>query len=145
LAYSEPAFDVQVKEKKHQGDVDIHGGKFMLGSDPSKEFVFDNEKWAHEVELAPFRIARLRGMGFSVLAIDYRGFGKSDGDLPSEASVYEDARVGWRWVVAHAPDAAHRFIYGHSLGGAVAVDLAAGLPGGSDGARMARRTSAVEP
>jgi fermentation-respiration switch protein FrsA (DUF1100 family) len=74
------------------------------------------------------RIAQLRRMGFSVFAIDYRGFGKSDGDLPSEASVYEDAQAGWRWVVAHEPDRARRLIYGHSLGGAVAIDLAAGLP-----------------
>ena len=79
------------------------------------------------------RIAQLRHFGFSVFAIDYRGFGKSDGDLPSEASVYEDARAGWRWVVAREPDPARRFIYGHSLGGAVAIDLAASL-GATDGA-----------
>src|SRR3546814_7307984 len=41
-----------------------------------------------------FRIRQLRALGFSVLAIDYRGFGKSQGDLPSEASVYEDAKIG---------------------------------------------------
>jgi fermentation-respiration switch protein FrsA (DUF1100 family) len=80
------------------------------------------------------RIAQLRRFGFSVFAIDYRGFGKSDGELPSEAMVYEDARIGWRYVVAREPDPSRRLIYGHSLGGAVAVDLAAGLPGG-DSAR----------
>jgi len=80
------------------------------------------------------RIAQLRRMGFSVFAIDYRGFGKSDGDLPSEATAYEDARAGWRWVVAHEPDPGRRIIYGHSLGGAIAVDLAATL-GRADGAR----------
>ena len=71
------------------------------------------------------RIEQLRRFGFSVFAIDYRGFGKSDGELPSEATVYEDARVGWDWLVKRQPDAQRRFIYGHSLGGAVAVDLAA--------------------
>ena len=81
------------------------------------------------------RIARLREFGFSVFAIDYRGFGKSDGDLPSEASVYEDAHAAWRWVVAREADPTRRFIYGHSLGGAVAVDLAAGLGNGGEGAR----------
>ena len=40
-----------------------------------------------------------------------------------------------RCVVAHAPDPERRFIYGHSLGGAVAVDLAANLGNGGDGAR----------
>ncbi|MGH8691400.1 MAG: selenoneine synthase SenA [Burkholderiales bacterium] len=39
-------------------DLEFQGGKFLLGAHPGqKSFVFDNEKWAHEVELAPFRIA----------------------------------------------------------------------------------------
>lgn len=71
-----------------------------------------------------FRIRQLREFGFSVLAIDYRGFGRSSGQLPSEQSVYEDAQVAWRHLAARQPDASRRYIYGHSLGGAVAVDLA---------------------
>lgn len=74
-----------------------------------------------------FRIEQLRAMGYSVLAIDYRGFGQSKGNLPSEASVYEDARAAWERFTAIQPDASKRLIYGHSLGGAVAVDLAAEL------------------
>jgi len=73
------------------------------------------------------RIDQLHAFGFSVLAIDYRGFGKSDGDLPSEQTVYEDARVAWNRLTELQPDASKRFIYGHSLGGAVAIDLAARL------------------
>ena len=76
-----------------------------------------------------FRIEELRDFGFSVLAIDYRGFGKSDGDTPTEKSVYEDARVAWNWLAARQPEPKRRYIYGHSLGGAVAVDLAASLSG----------------
>ncbi|MFW9268087.1 alpha/beta hydrolase [Pseudomonas sp. NR3] len=74
-----------------------------------------------------FRIQQLRALGYSVLAIDYRGFGKSQGDLPSESSVYEDARIAWERLETLQPDPALRLIYGHSLGGAVAVDLAADL------------------
>ena len=74
-----------------------------------------------------FRIEQLHAFGFSVLAIDYRGFGKSSGELPSEATVYEDAQVAWDRFTALEPDPAKRFIYGHSLGGAVAIDLAARL------------------
>ncbi len=74
-----------------------------------------------------FRIEELHNFGFSVLAIDYRGFGKSDGKLPSEQTVYEDARVAWHRLTELQPDASRRFIYGHSLGGAVAIDLAAWL------------------
>jgi len=73
------------------------------------------------------RLEQLREFGFSVFAIDYRGFGKSDGALPSEQMTYEDAAAGWKWLVAKVPNASHRFIYGHSLGGAVAIDLAARL------------------
>ncbi|MDQ6880744.1 MAG: lysophospholipase [Pseudomonadota bacterium] len=70
---------------------------------------------------------RMRGMqalGFSVLAIDYRGFGKSTSELPSEATAYEDARAAWDWLAAKYPHR-DRYIFGHSLGGAIAIDLAA--------------------
>jgi hypothetical protein len=73
------------------------------------------------------RIRQLRALGFSVLAIDYRGFGDSLGDLPSERSVYQDARIAWRRLTELQPVAARRFIYGHSLGGAIAVNLATEL------------------
>lgn len=70
------------------------------------------------------RIARLQRMGFSVLAIDYRGFGQSDGELPSEAHAYADAQAAWEHLIALEPDPRRRFLYGHSLGGAVAIELA---------------------
>ncbi|TWI52330.1 hypothetical protein IQ22_03473 [Pseudomonas duriflava] len=70
------------------------------------------------------RITALRNLGYSVLAIDYRGFGESPGELPSERTVYEDARIAWKRLVEFQPDPGKRYIYGHSLGGAVAVDLA---------------------
>ncbi len=76
-----------------------------------------------------FRIEQLHAFGFSVLAIDYRGFGKSSGELPSEATVYEDAQIAWDRFKILEPDPGKRFIYGHSLGGAVAIDLAARLSG----------------
>lgn len=75
------------------------------------------------VESAAPRIQRLRQMGFSVLAIDYRGFGKSSPGLPSEDTAYEDARAAWQWLAAKYPQRP-RYIYGHSLGGAIAIDLA---------------------
>ena len=84
------------------------------------------------------RIEQLRRFGFAVFAIDYRGFGKSDGDLPSEQMVYEDALAGWRWVAQRQPDPARRLIYGHSLGGAVAIDLAAKLATQAAGGPQAR-------
>ncbi|HYD06763.1 MAG TPA: SUMF1/EgtB/PvdO family nonheme iron enzyme, partial [Reyranella sp.] len=40
------------------GDASVPGGQWRLGSTPSEGFIFDNEKWAHETPLVPFRIAR---------------------------------------------------------------------------------------
>ena len=40
------------------GDVEVAGGEFQLGSRNDGGFVFDNEKWAHPVQLRPFAIAR---------------------------------------------------------------------------------------
>lgn len=79
-----------------------------------------------------FRIQQLHDFGFSVLAIDYRGFGKSDGELPSEETVYEDARTAWAHLAERQPDPRRRFIYGHSLGGAIAIDLASSLDDGAE-------------
>lgn len=72
---------------------------------------------------------RLHSLGFSVLLISYRGFGRSDGEFPTEQNVYEDAEAGWRYLAEQRGiDPRTIFIYGHSLGGAVAIDLAARHP-----------------
>ena len=70
-----------------------------------------------------FRIRQMQELGFSVLAVDYRGFGQSTDELPSEAMVYEDARAAWAWLEKQHPGR-DRYIFGHSLGGAIAVHLA---------------------
>jgi uncharacterized protein len=70
-----------------------------------------------------FRIRRMQELGFSVLAVDYRGFGKSTQELPSETLAAEDARAAWDWLVQRHPQRP-RYIFGHSLGGAIAIDLA---------------------
>ncbi len=78
------------------------------------------------VEGSAPRIRHMQQLGFSVLAIDYRGFGKSSPDLPSEALAYEDARAAWDWLAAKYPGQP-RYIFGHSLGGAMAIELASGV------------------
>ena len=75
------------------------------------------------VEGSAPRIRRMQELGFSVLAIDYRGFGKSTPALPSEDMAYEDARAAWAWLAAQHGGRA-RYVFGHSLGGAIAIDLA---------------------
>ncbi len=53
-----PAASRQPSASALPGDVELPEGTFMLGAAPGGDFVFDNEKWAHEVRVAPFRIAR---------------------------------------------------------------------------------------
>ena len=72
---------------------------------------------------------RLTKLGFSVLLIDYRGYGRSEGDFPNEARVYQDASIAWDYLVQERRFSPQQiYIYGHSLGGAIAIDLAVKHP-----------------
>lgn len=71
----------------------------------------------------------LRQLGFSVLLAEYRGYGLSEGGFPSENSLYEDADAVLAYLVRERGIQADEvFVYGHSLGGAIAIDLATRHP-----------------
>jgi len=74
-------------------------------------------------------IRELTAAGASVLIIDYRGYGKSEG-VPSEHGLYADADAGYQYLL----DSGHRpeliVLHGESLGTAAAVDLASRRPCG---------------
>ncbi|MBF0625304.1 MAG: alpha/beta hydrolase [Magnetococcales bacterium] len=69
--------------------------------------------------------ARLfHAMGWSSLLVDYRGYGESGGEA-SEAGTYEDALSAWNHLTGtRTIDPGRIILYGHSLGGGVAVWLA---------------------
>ena len=67
---------------------------------------------------------RFQKMGFSTLLFDYRGYGKSEGSFPSEKSVYEDGDRAWAYLMERHIAPADVIMYGHSLGGAVAIEMA---------------------
>lgn len=57
LGYEDPLQE-PVPRVRRAEDLEIRGGRVPIGAVPGTEpFVFDNEKWAHHVEIAPFRIA----------------------------------------------------------------------------------------
>ncbi len=63
-------------------------------------------------------------MGLSILALDYRGYGHSEGEI-SEAGTRLDARAGWRYLTEARGYAPERIVvFGRSLGAAVAIELA---------------------
>lgn len=64
-------------------------------------------------------------LGVSVLLIDYRGYGKSSPIFPNETRVYEDAEAAWQYLIQERQIKPQQvFTYGHSLGGAIAIELA---------------------
>lgn len=71
------------------GDALIPGGTFLLGSTPDQPFVFDNEMWAHRVEVQPFAIART-----AVTNAEYAAF-VHDGGY-SRRELWSDD--GWQWL-----------------------------------------------
>ena len=67
---------------------------------------------------------RWHEMGLGVFAVDYRGYGKSGGDI-SEDGLYEDARASWRYLTSElGVPASQIIIAGRSMGCAVATELA---------------------
>jgi pimeloyl-ACP methyl ester carboxylesterase len=78
------------------------------------------------------KIEALRAAGFSVLAVDYRGWGDSTPIVPSEETMAADAARAWAEILRRQPQPGRRVIFGHSVGTAVAVRLASTLRGGAD-------------
>ena len=78
------------------------------------------------------KVEALRQAGFSVLAVEYRGWGSSSALVPSEASIEADAALAWGELIRRQGDPSRRVIYGHSMGSGVAVDLASRLHAGAD-------------
>ncbi len=70
------------------GDAEVPGGKFILGSNREQGFVFDNEQWAHEVEIAPFAISKT-----AVANAEFKAFVEDNGYIRSELWTAE----GWQW------------------------------------------------
>jgi len=63
-----------------------------------------------------------------VLLLDYRGYGKSEG-TPSEPGLYRDARAAYDWLLTRTT-ADRIVLFGKSLGGGPACELASTVPVG---------------
>lgn len=74
------------------------------------------------------RVEGLRNLGFSVMVIDYRGFGESKGNSPNEKQMYADSEAAWNYLIKRNILPQDILIYGESLGGAVAINLAVNHP-----------------
>lgn len=90
LGYAAPAFSARSAPAGGAlpGDTRIAGGRYSIGAMPEDGFVFDNEKWAHEVGLAPFEIARA-----TVTNAEFRAFVEDGGYR--KAALWSPE--GWAW------------------------------------------------
>jgi gamma-glutamyl hercynylcysteine S-oxide synthase len=79
---------VEIESGPLSGDVEIPGGTFTLGSTPDDQFLFDNEKWAHDVTVYPFQIARA-----AVSNEEFAAFVADDGY--QRRNLWHD--IGWGW------------------------------------------------
>jgi fermentation-respiration switch protein FrsA (DUF1100 family) len=76
----------------------------------------------------PTHYAGLRRLGLNLLTLDYRGYGESRG-VPTEWGLYRDADAAYRYLrESRRVPASQIVVFGHSLGSAVAVDLASRVP-----------------
>ena len=79
----------------------------------------------HRLDMAEALLAT----GVSVFLFDYRGYGRSRGH-PSEAGTYRDGEAAYRWLEQKGFAAKNILLFGESLGGGVAAELASRLPSG---------------
>lgn len=85
---------------------------------------------AEDLGTVIYKLQELHVLGFSVFGYDYRGYGTSEGQ-PSENAVYHDIDAAYEYVTATLKiPSDHVILYGWSLGGAVAADLASRRPVG---------------
>lgn len=84
----------------------LHGNGSTIGDEVKRAFCF------HQ-------------LGFATFMFDYRGYGRSIDKFPTESSVYQDVETVWHYLTQIrkiSPDKI--FLYGHSLGGAIAIEMA---------------------
>jgi len=95
LGYAAPSLSPVVERKAAspagatRRDIEFTGGPFRIGAERSAEFVFDNEKWSHDLTLAPFRMANT-----AVTAGEFAAFVEDGGYQRRE--LWSEAGVAWR-------------------------------------------------
>ncbi len=70
------------------------------------------------------KIRILHDLGVSVFIFDYRGYGQSNG-TPSETGIYKDTDAAYAYLSGRGITPEKIIVYGESIGGAFAIDLAA--------------------
>ncbi len=101
---------IPTKSNSEKVIIDLHGNRNTIG---------ENLNYAEQ----------FHQMGLSVLLVEYRGYGRSTNRSPCEKTVYEDVEIAWDYLVnKRSINPENIYIFGHSLGGAIAINLAYNHP-----------------
>ena len=119
---------VEEVEFEASDGVKIHGW-FVKGDGAKHTLLFFHGNAGNLSDRADW-VDTLASLPTDILAIDYRGYGKSEGK-PNEEGVYRDAMAAYQWLTETRKIPANKIIlYGKSLGGAPACELASRVPCG---------------
>lgn len=106
----------------------IHGW-WLPAADPRAKTALIFHGNASNVESSFQKNQPLLAAGLAALIIDYRGYGLSSGPFPNEARVYEDATAAWEYLTqGRQIPPGSIVIWGDSIGGAIAIELARHQP-----------------
>ncbi|MGK7955371.1 MAG: alpha/beta hydrolase [Crocosphaera sp.] len=121
--------DVWLPVKNDQGKIGkVHGWWINPNPHPKKVLLYLHGVGGN-VSYNLSTVQTYYDQGYSVFIIDYRGYGLSKGQFPREAEIYRDSQVAWDYLTQERQIKPQNiFIYGHSLGGAVAINLAVRQP-----------------
>lgn len=103
----------------------LHGWFFQSSAKPSQATIIYFHGNGGNIRNVSWVGERLAARGFDTLMFDYRGYGRSEGELEDEQGLYADANAAYEYIlkVRGVPPGAI-VLYGQSLGTAAVVDVA---------------------
>lgn len=118
--------DIELKISTPSGKIEtVHCWWIPSETNPNQKVIIDLHGNRNTIEANIGYAEQFHEMGLSVLLVEYRGYGRSTNRFPSEKTVYQDVEAAWNYLVNERQINPHNiYVFGHSLGGAIAIDLA---------------------
>lgn len=118
--------DIELKISTPSGKIEtVHCWWIPSETNPNQKVIIDLHGNRNTIEGNIGYAEQFHEMGLSVLLVEYRGYGRSTNRFPSEKTVYQDVEAAWNYLVNERQINPHNiYVFGHSLGGAIAINLA---------------------
>ncbi|CAD5929804.1 Alpha/beta hydrolase domain-containing protein 17B [Planktothrix agardhii] len=118
--------DIELKIPTPSGKIEtVHCWWIPSETNPNQKVIIDLHGNRNTIEGNIGYAEQFHQMGLSVLLVEYRGYGRSTNRFPSEKTVYQDVEAAWNYLVNERQINPHNiYVFGHSLGGAIAINLA---------------------